>query len=98
MVPLLVSSFLWLDQESVEVDNEQDKPGKPNWGLARQLTARCHHYQELARGGECPGQPVPKVTTKIWSRKLVESVKCVMRSKRIDSVKYMVSKERDRRK
>ncbi len=33
MVPVLVSSFLWLEKESVEVDSELDKPGKPNWGL-----------------------------------------------------------------
>ncbi len=36
--------------ESVEVDSELDKPGKPNWGLIRRLTARFHHCHELSRG------------------------------------------------
>ncbi len=53
------------EKESVEVDNDLDKPGKPNWGLTCQLAACCHHCHELGRGGECPGQPVPKVATKI---------------------------------
>ncbi len=34
VAPVLVSSFLWLEKESVEVDSELDKPGKPNGGLA----------------------------------------------------------------
>ncbi len=47
------------------MDNDLNKPGRPNWGLTRQLTARCHHCHKLGRGGGCPNQPVPKVTTKI---------------------------------
>ncbi len=65
MAPVLVSSFLWLEKESVEGDNELDKPDKPSWGLTCQLVACCHHCHELGRAGECPDQPVPKVTTKI---------------------------------
>ncbi len=78
------------EKESVEVHSELDNPGKPNLGSTCQLTAHCHHCHKLRRGGECPDQPVPKVTTKIVS------MKCVVRSRRMDSMKYMVDEERDR--
>ncbi len=89
MAPVLISSFPWLEKESAEVGSELDKPGKPNWGLTRQLMACCHHCHELRRGGECPDQPVPKVTTK------VVSAKCVVRLRLKDSVKYVMDKERE---
>ncbi len=89
MAPVLISSWIREDKESVEVDSELDKPSKPNWGLTRQLTARCHHCHELGRGRECPDQLLPKVATKIVS------VKCVVRSRRMDSVKYVVGEERE---
>ncbi len=47
------------------MDNELNKPGKPNWGLTRRLVACCHHCHELGTEGEFPDQPVPKGTTKI---------------------------------
>ncbi len=53
MAPVLINSFLWLEKESVEVDSELDKPGKPNWGSNHQLTARCHHCHGLGRTEEC---------------------------------------------
>ncbi len=53
------------EKESVEVDSELDKPGKPNWSLTCQLAAGCHHCHNLGRAGECPDQLVPKLTTKI---------------------------------
>ncbi len=96
MVAVLISGFLWLEKESVEVDSELDIPGKPNWGSTCRLMAHCHHFQELGRGGECLDQPVPKVTTKIMSGKLVESAKCMVRLRHMDCVKYVVDKERDR--
>ncbi len=77
VAPVLVSSFLWLEKESAEVDSELDKLSKPNWGLTCQLAACCHHCHKLGRGWECLDQPVPKVTTKIVS------MKCVVRSKKI---------------
>ena len=113
VVPVLVSSFLWLEKESVEVDSEVDKPGKPNLGLTHQLTARCHHCHELGRAGECVDQPVQNVTTKIVSVKYVvrsrpattcrgqgKQNRCSTSfgSRRTVSVKYVVDEERDRRK
>ncbi len=53
VAPVLISSFLWLEKESVEVDSELDKPGKPNWGLICWLTAHCHHCHGLGRTEEC---------------------------------------------
>ena len=66
-----------------------NKPGKPNWGLTRQLVACCHHCIELGRRGECLDQPVPKVATKIVS------TKCVERLRLMDSEKYVVDEERE---
>ena len=64
---LSVAFYGWSreEKESVEVDNELNKPGMPKLGLTHQLTARCHHCHELGRAGECPDQPLPKVTTKV---------------------------------
>ncbi len=71
------------------MDSELHKPGKPNLGLTRQLMACCHHCHKLGRGGECPDQPVPKVTTKIVS------AKCVVWSRLMDRAKYVVDEERE---
>ncbi len=71
------------------MDSELDKPGKPNWGLTHPLMACSHHCHELGSGGECLDQPVPKVATKIVS------AKCVVKSRLMDSVKYVVDEERE---
>ncbi len=94
MVPVLIHTvdfYGWSreEKESVEVDSERDKPGKPNWGLTCQLPACCHHCHELGREGECSDQPVPKVTTKNVS------AKCVVRSRLMDRGKYVVDEERE---
>ncbi len=64
---LSVALYGWSreEKESVELNNELNKPGKPNLGLTHQLTAFCHHCHKLGRAEECLDQPVPKVTTKI---------------------------------
>ena len=53
MTLVLISRFLWLEKESVEVDSELNKPGKPNLGSNHQLTAHCYHCHELGRTEEC---------------------------------------------
>ena len=72
------------------MDSELDKPSKPNWGSICRLAVCCYHCYKLERGGECLDQPIPKVTTEIVSGKLVESAKCMMRSRCMVSVKYVV--------
>ncbi len=55
------------EKESVEVDSELDKPGKPNGGTTRSLKARYHHCHRLGRGGEC--QELGSASSKINNKR-----------------------------
>ncbi len=92
MAPVLISSFLWLEKESAEVDSELDKPSKPSWGLTCQLAAHCHHCHKLGGAGECPDQPVPKVTTKIVLGEVEAHGECEVRGGRGELIEFSCAK------
>ncbi len=60
-----------------------------NWDLTHRLTTCCHHCQKLGRV-----RVSGSVSSKSNNKKV--STKCVVRSKCMDSVKYVVDEERDR--
>ncbi len=90
---LSVAFYGWSreETESVEVDSELDTPGKPNWGLTHQPDGPL---PSLLRAGErrrVSGSASSKSNKK-------GSAKCLVRLRGMDSMKYVMDKERDIRK